>query len=68
MGNLPRWMTAHMRGVLYFVHNFKDDRKYLLTPNNFIPSALLRLAGEGYITIGKIVCLTELGKDAALLC
>lgn len=50
-------MTLHMAGILVIVNDGYKGKACWLTP-----TALVRLASEGYLTVGRKVRLTPSGK------
>ncbi len=57
-----RW-TTHMLGIMVMVAH-----KGTHVPTNFAPYALIRLAQEGYVRVGKKVTLTEAGREVVSKC
>lgn len=60
---LPYWMTYHMAGIIVILGT---DGAQL--SRSFIPSALLRLAREGFVTIDTMVRLTPEGSKHIGVC
>lgn len=59
---IMRW-TNHMLGIVVMV-SYKGTH----LPTNFAPYALIRLAQEGYVRVGKTVTLTEAGREVVEKC
>ncbi len=55
--------TTHMLGIVVAVAD-----KGAHEPTNFAPYALIRLAQEGYVRVGKRVVLTEAGREVVSKC